>query len=65
VCDVITLAFATDPLVRWMIPDPTRYLAAMPDIVDAFGSPGIPHGGVFVAGPFAGAALWLPPGVEP
>jgi len=65
VLDVITLAFAADPLVRWMFPDPARYLGAMPDSVDAFGGPGFAHGGVYVAGAFAGAAMWLPPGVEP
>lgn len=65
VLDVITLAFAIDPLVRWMIPDPTRYLATMPETVDAFGGRGFAYDSVYVAAEFAGAALWLPPGVEP
>lgn len=65
VLGVITLAFAADPLVRWMISDPARYLAAMPASIEAFGGRGLAHGSVYVAGEFAGAALWLPPGVEP
>jgi hypothetical protein len=30
VCDVVALAFVTDPLARWAIADATRYLASMP-----------------------------------
>jgi GNAT superfamily N-acetyltransferase len=65
VCDVVTLAFVTDPLARWAIPDPTRYLASFPAFVDAFGGPGLAHDASYVANGLRGAALWLPPGVEP
>jgi ribosomal protein S18 acetylase RimI-like enzyme len=65
VCDVVALAFVTDPLARWALPDATRYLAVMPAFTDAFGGPGLVHGAAYVADGLRGAALWLPPGVEP
>jgi ribosomal protein S18 acetylase RimI-like enzyme len=65
VCDVVTLAFVTDPLARWALPDPTQYLASFPDFVDAFGGRGLVHGATYVADGLQGAALWLPPGIDP
>jgi ribosomal protein S18 acetylase RimI-like enzyme len=65
VIDVITLAFVADPLARWAVPNASTYLESMTDFVDAFGCNGLPFGTTYVAGDFAGAALWLPPGVEP
>jgi GNAT superfamily N-acetyltransferase len=65
VCDVVTLAFVTDPLARWAIADPTKYLASIPSFIDAFGGPGLVHGASYVVDRCAGAALWLPPGIDP
>jgi ribosomal protein S18 acetylase RimI-like enzyme len=65
VIDVITLAFVTDPIARWASPTAHGYLATMPDFIDAFGCCGLPHGTTYVVEGFAGAALWLAPGVEP
>lgn len=65
VIDVITLAFVTDPLARWAVPNASDYLKYGPAFMDAFGCNGLPHGTAYVVGQFAGAALWLPPGVEP
>jgi ribosomal protein S18 acetylase RimI-like enzyme len=65
VIDVITLAFAADPMARWATPDPVRYLGGMPAVVRAFGGNGFEHGSVHVAADGGGAAMWLPPGVEP
>jgi len=65
VIDVVTLAFVTDPLARWAIASATRYLAAMPSFIDAFGGRGLAHGAAYVVDGLQGAALWLPPGVEP
>ena len=62
---VITLAFSIDPVARWVAPNPTTFLASMPLFVDAFGCNGLPQGASFVTDGFFGAALWLPPGVEP
>src|SRR5215207_974617 len=63
--DVIVLAFAADPITRWTWPDPHTYLAAMPRLVRAFGGNAFAHASAYGVGDFAGAALWLPPGVEP
>ncbi|TCR65683.1 hypothetical protein [Bosea sp. BK604] len=37
----IALAFATDPMARWSLRNAKTYLAAMPDLICAFGAP--PH----------------------
>ena len=65
VIDLITLAFVADPLARWAVPSPSAYLESMTEFVDAFGCNGLTHGTTYVVDDFAGAALWLPPGVEP
>ena len=62
---VIVLAFASDPMARWSIPDPAAYLAFFPAVVRAFGGNAFAHKAAYHAGEFAGAALWLPPGVRP
>lgn len=62
---VIVLAFASDPVVRWAYPDPHDYLSHFPDFVRAFGGNAFEHGAGYCAEGFAGAALWLPPGVAP
>ncbi len=63
--DIIALAFAADPMTRWTWPDPRIYLAAMPRFVRAFAGKAFDCGSALCVGDFAGAALWLPPGVEP
>lgn len=65
VIGVITLAFAADPLARFGLADATAYLAAARTFIDAFGGNGFAHGSVYVVDDFAGAALWLPPAIEP
>jgi ribosomal protein S18 acetylase RimI-like enzyme len=65
VVHVITLAFAVDPITRWAIPDPHAYLSAMPDFVRAFGGYAFPNDTADWTADRCGAALWLPPGVEP
>jgi GNAT superfamily N-acetyltransferase len=65
VIGVITLAFATDPMARWAFPDPATYLAVMPQMAAAFGGNGFPHGAAHLIAGGMGAAMWLPPGVEP
>ena len=62
---VIVLAFSTDPAARWTYPDPRQYLSHFPAIVRAFGGKAFAHGSGHHVGRFAGAALWLPPGVHP
>jgi hypothetical protein len=62
---VIVLAFSTDPAARWTYPDPHQYLTHFPAIVRAFGGKALAHGTGHHVSRFAGAALWLPPGIHP
>ena len=62
---VITLAFSTDPVVRWVYPNPREYLAHFPRRVTAVAGKAFANGTAHYAEGFAGAALWLPPGVHP
>jgi GNAT superfamily N-acetyltransferase len=65
VIDVITLAFSTDPMARWAYPSPQTYLAIWPETVKAFGGNGFAHGTIHLVDGGGGAAMWLPPGVQP
>lgn len=65
VISVITLAFSTDPMVRWTWPDPGVYLANFPSFVKAFGGSAFADGTAYFADGYGGAALWLQPGVHP
>jgi GNAT superfamily N-acetyltransferase len=62
---VITLAFSSDPMARWALPDPAMYLSVMPEIARAFGGNGFAHGTVHLVDGGLAAAMWLPPNVEP
>jgi ribosomal protein S18 acetylase RimI-like enzyme len=65
VIGVITLAFSADPMARWSSPDPGTYLATFPSLVRAFGGEALTAGTAYFAEGYAGAALWLPPGIHP
>lgn len=62
---VVVLAFGADPAARWTWPDPQQYLMHFPSFVKALGGNAFAHGGAFYVDDYAGAALWLPPGVGP
>lgn len=59
------LAFATDPLLRWMLPDPERYLAFFPRVARHYGGAAFDHGSAYRTADFTASALWLPPGIGP
>ncbi len=61
----IVLGFAADPMTRWVWPDSSEYLRMMPRFVKAFGGRAFEHGTAYITEGVRGAALWLPPGVEP
>jgi GNAT superfamily N-acetyltransferase len=61
---ILTLAFSTDPMARWSLPDPARYLATFSSITKAFGGSAFGKGTGYIANDFKGAALWLPPGAK-
>lgn len=62
---VLTLAFTSDPMARWSLPDPVKYLEVFPSVVKAFGGNSFAIGSAYLADGGSGAALWLPPGVDP
>ena len=61
----ITLAFVTDPVVRWAWPDPHRYATYWPQFAEAFGGGAFDQGTAHGLEDCLAVALWLPPGVEP
>jgi len=61
----IVAAFLTDPPARFAWPSPHDYLQAMPLATCEFAGSCFEHGTAFVSADFCGAALWLPPGVQP
>ena len=61
---VVALAFAADPAMRALYPDPLQYLTYGPAFIRAFGGSAFAHGVVDYVPGYAGAALWLPPGVR-
>jgi ribosomal protein S18 acetylase RimI-like enzyme len=62
---VIVLAFSADPVARWTYPDSHQYLALFPPLVRAFGGRAFAQGTAQHVEDYAGAALWLPPGLAP
>ena len=61
---VLTLAFSSDPMARWSMSDPAKYLAVFPKLAKAFGGGAFEKGTAYIADRFTGAALWLPPGAK-
>lgn len=64
VAAVMTTAFASDPVLRWVFPDPHQYVTYFPQLMRAFGVPAFEHDSVHRASDFKAAALWLPPGAH-
>ena len=65
VAAAMTLAFASDPVARWIFSDSHQYISAFMPFVSLFGGKAFDHDSAFVIGEFSGVALWLPPGTEP
>jgi hypothetical protein len=68
IISTLTVAFCADPIVRWMYPDPDRYLAHFSEFVDAYGGDVFSHNSAFYAaddkGTHKGVLLCSPPGVH-
>ena len=62
---VMVLAFAADPVARWMYRDPQRYLAYFGRFIRAFAGMAFSVGTAWSVEGNLGAALWLPPGAKP
>jgi len=64
VTGAIIAAFVTDPLVRWLLPEAHRYFATMPGLIRGFAGASFANESAYHVGAYAGAALWLPPGIH-
>jgi ribosomal protein S18 acetylase RimI-like enzyme len=62
---VVVMAFSTDPVLRWVYPDPHQYLSYFPNFVRAFAGRAFEQQTAYYTVGFSGAALWLQPGIEP
>jgi hypothetical protein len=58
----LVLAFAADPVERWLYPEPQQYLSHFPKFLAAFGGRAFAERTVWSLGEFSAVALWLPPG---
>ena len=63
--DTLVLAFAADPVERWLYPEAHEYLRWFPAFLAAFGGRAFDGQTVWRLGDFSAVALWLPPGAEP
>ncbi len=61
----LVLAFSADPIMRWLYPEPTRYVTAFPELLVAFGGASFAEETVWGLGDFSAVALWMRPGVDP
>ncbi|MGY8665149.1 GNAT family N-acetyltransferase [Bradyrhizobium sp. UFLA05-109] len=61
----MVLAFAADPVARWMYRDPQQYLAYFGRFIRAFAGKAFSTGTAWCIEGNLGAALWLAPGVKP
>lgn len=60
---VQTMAFAADPVMRWLFPEPQTYLKVFPAFAHAFGGAAFEQGTAYLYEDLGGASFWLPPGV--
>jgi GNAT superfamily N-acetyltransferase len=61
----LTIAFSSDPVARWFLPDAGGYLTYWPPFVRAFAGSALTSGTADSIADCGGVALWLPPDVEP
>ena len=60
----LVLAFATDPVARWMYDGPHQYLRHIPRLFRALGTSSFEAAAAQRTSDGLGVALWLPPGVH-
>ena len=61
----LVTAFTSDPLTRWMFPEPARYLAYFGQLLRFFAGRAFEHDAAYRSDDYRAAALWLPPGIHP
>lgn len=59
----LTLAFASDPVVRWVFSDPHVYSTTWPRFIEAFAGRAFESGTAHTVEHFSAVTLWLPPRV--
>jgi hypothetical protein len=57
VLGALTLAFARDPMMRWLYPEPDAYLKHFPKFAGAFGGPSFEAGRAWASDDTSAAAL--------
>jgi ribosomal protein S18 acetylase RimI-like enzyme len=62
--DTLVVAFAADPVERWLYPEAQQYLSHFPTFLAAFGGRAFGAKTVWRLGAYCGVALWLPPSVD-
>lgn len=62
---IVQMGFSSDPIARWAYPDADTYLSVFPEFIRAFAGRAMRSSTAYLTRDDAGAALWLPPGVEP
>lgn len=63
--DTLVLAFAADPVERWLYPQPDTYLGSFRRFLVAFGGRAFDEQTAWKIGQCSAVALSLPPGAEP
>jgi ribosomal protein S18 acetylase RimI-like enzyme len=63
--ETLVLAFAADPQLRFLYPDPLQYQTYAFDFFKAFGGNTFEEESAHQAAGFSGVALWLPPDSHP
>lgn len=64
VLSTLALAFSSDPLMRWMLPESDRFIANVMGLFDTFAGHSIDGDTCLVTPAFEGAAMWVAPGIE-
>ena len=59
IVDLLSIAFADDPVCRSLYPNLLQYLKFFPEYVRLYGAPGLEHGGAHLLEGIA-TALWVP-----
>ena len=65
ILNLLTLGFATDPVMRWLYPQAESYLENFPQTLRHFGGAAFEAGTALSTEDGHAAALWLPPGAHP
>jgi len=63
--ETLVLAFASDPQLRFLYPDPLKYQSYAFDFFKAFGGNAFEQDSAHQIDGFSGVALWLPPDTHP